>query len=122
VTWSVDLGGEKLAGRKSAPTARVHDIITLASEITQIHRRDILGLYRFPEIAAVRQACYLVAREAGHSYPRIAELMGRQHSSVHYGAKIAFKRCKSDGDYAAMVQRLRERISGSRRFLLEAAA
>lgn len=122
MTHVVDIGDYVIAKRKTATTARVTDIVTIASQLSAIAARDIIGRYRFPEIVRVRQACYLVAREAGHSYPRIAHLMGREHATVHYGAKMAVKRCQADGEFADMLDELRDRVRCAAPFVARTAA
>lgn len=122
MTHVVDTADYVIGERRAAPTARVADIVTLASQVSDVARRDIMSRHRFPEIIRVRQACYLLAREAGHSYPRIARHMDRDHSSVIYGAKIAVKRCRTDGEFADFVAKLRDRVRCSSPFLIAPVA
>lgn len=110
---SIDL--RDMPQRKSVTTARVSDVLAIASDITDVHHRDITGTPRFPEIVRVRQACFLISREAGHSYPEIARRMNRDHSAVHYGVKIAWLRERADAEYGEFVAELRARVAANGR-------
>lgn len=87
--------------------ARVADIITLAAEMAAIDRKVLVGRSRFRRVVRVRQACMLLARENGHSYPTIGRMFDRDHSTIIHGCEVAEDYTARDPVYAAFVDRLR---------------
>ncbi|MBK9005338.1 MAG: hypothetical protein IPM41_16245 [Sphingomonadales bacterium] len=57
-----------------------------------VTRHDVLGPSRKRKIAYARQHCYWHFRERGNSYPAIARIMRRDHSSVIHGCKKHMER------------------------------
>ncbi len=99
--------------------ARVADIITLASEIAGIERKVLVGPIRRARIVRVRQACMLLGRENGHSFPTIGRVFGRDHSTVVHGCQVAEAYIARDPAYAAFVDRLRATASEARPYVAE---
>lgn len=98
-------------------TARIADIVTMAANMALINRSEILGKARHSRLVRVRQACYLVAREQGHSYPFIGVHMRRDHSTVLYGAEKATILCERDQVFAAFVDALRKAVKDAKPFI-----
>lgn len=100
-------------------TARVADIITIAAEMSGIRPEDITGKSRKREFSTIRQAVYYVARLNGHSYPKIATIVGgRDHSSVVHGRNAAFDRAERDEEYARFLAELIEEVGMAEPFFL----
>lgn len=87
--------------------ARVADIITLASQMAAIERKVLVGRTRYRRVVRVRQACMLLARENGHSFPTIGRMFDRDHSTVIHGCEVAEDYIARDPGFAAFVERLR---------------
>jgi hypothetical protein len=99
--------------------ARVADIITLASQMAAIDRKVLVGRSRFRRIVRVRQACMLLARENGHSFPTIGRMFDRDHSTVVHGCEVAEDCVQRDPAYAAFVDRLRTSAANARPYIAE---
>lgn len=116
MTAVIDLGGLKMPERKDVTSARVSDIVRHAAELTLRKPADIMGYRRLPPLVKVRQGCYLVAREAGHSYVEIARRMNRQdHACAIAGAKTARLRELDDPAYAVFLGELRAKVKAGGR-------
>jgi hypothetical protein len=90
-----------------ARQARVADIIRVAAQMSHISEDKITGPDRHRSIVRVRQACYVVARRSGHSYPQIGRLIGgRDHSSVLHGIDTAAAIAERDDEYSAFIDAL----------------
>lgn len=72
----------------------------------RVHRRDILGDYRFAYIQPCRRAIMIAMRERGASFPQIGRWMNRDHSSVIHAIRNGRWLMEKDRDYAAKVNRL----------------
>lgn len=81
-------------------------IVTRASELFQVHPRDLLGGYRFQFVTRARFAIYLALRRRGWSYEQIGKFLGRDHSSVIHGVKRAEYMVEKDAAFAAKVTEL----------------
>lgn len=97
--------------------ARVSDILTIAAEMACIDRAMILGNSKYRRFVRVRQACYLVAREQGYSYPFIGRLVNRDHTTVIHGADKALIIAERDQVFAAFLDQLRAAASDARPFV-----
>lgn len=98
---------------RSEPTfrARLADIVTLASRLSNVDRQTIVGQDRDKHLVQIRGAISLVAREQTpvYSYPHIGRsLGGRDHSTIINCIKNAQYLVDHDYDYRAFVQNLRE--------------
>lgn len=91
--------------------ARIADILQIASEIWDVHPRDLAGNDRFHFCVRPRQAVYLVAREQGLSFPQIGRRLGRDHSTVLNGIGVCHKHMRADPNYAGKVEALRQRVA-----------
>lgn len=85
---------------------RINDIIGLASRLSGFDAADIKGVRRFQALTRVRMAVYYVARQHGHSFPKIAAILNRDHSTVVYGNSQCANIMSRDPEYAAFVTRL----------------
>lgn len=97
--------------------ALMADIITLAAEMAMIDRKVLVGRTRYRRVVRVRQACMLLARENGHSYPIIGKAFGRDHSTIIHGCEVAEDCIKRDPIYAAFVDRLRAASQSARPYI-----
>lgn len=109
MTNHVDLGTYAMPERKPVATALVADIIVLAADIFAVTREQIVGSRGRGDVILARQAAFIVAREAGHSYTLIATANNRDHATVHYGAKKAVQRSWTDPEFAERLDELRRR-------------
>lgn len=99
--------------------ARIIDIVAIACDMSGIDPALILSATRLRYVARIRQACYLIAREHGHSFPEIGRRMNRDHSSVIHGCEQAEMLFARDADCARFVENLRERCLTYRPFSWE---
>lgn len=93
-------------GLNERNTVLVNDVIDKASELFCVHRRDILGPYRYNFLMPARFALCKALRERGLSYPHIGRVMNRDHSTVIYAASRAEYLMERDSSYANKVQTL----------------
>lgn len=84
----------------------IDDVIDKASELFHVHRRDILGPYRYNFLMPARFALCKALRERGLSYPHIGRILNRDHSTVIYAAGRAEDTMERDPAYAKKVQTL----------------
>ena len=92
-------------------TARIADLVKIASDLSCISKDAILGESRLRHIVRVRQAVAYVAVEQGvHSLPQIGrELGGRDHSTIRHGHQTAEAVAARDPEYALFVAAIRRR-------------
>lgn len=57
-----------------------------------VTREDVLGKSRERRIVYARQHCYWMLRERGRTFPEIARIMRRDHSSVIHGRRMHMER------------------------------
>lgn len=81
-------------------------LLNKASELFDIHKRDLDSDIRFAFIMPARFAMYKALRERGWSYPRIGKLFGKDHSTIMYGVSRADYMIERDEEYAAQVLHL----------------
>lgn len=84
----------------------INDVIDKASELFLVHRRDILGPYRYSFLMPARFALCKALRERGMSYPHIGRVMNRDHSTVIHAVERAEYTMERDPSYAAKIQTL----------------
>lgn len=84
----------------------VSDVIDKASELFCVHRRDILGPYRYNFLMPARFALCKALRERGLSFPHIGRVLNRDHSTVIYSVQRAEYMMERDSGYAKKVQTL----------------
>lgn len=98
--------------------ARVSDILALASAASGVPESVLMSPRRTRETSRVRFAIYTVAREHGHSLPRIAHFTQRaDHSSVMYGLRAVVDYMRRDPVYALFVADLRSAAATSVPFI-----
>lgn len=73
----------------------VRDIIASVSAETGISAKDITGPARFAHIVRARDIVCLRAHEAGRTYPQIARVLNRDHTTVGAAAKRAAARMEA---------------------------
>lgn len=89
--------------------ARIGDVIKAASRICDVPIAAMLGKRRFTEHVRARQLVHYVAKEIGHSYPRIGLRMGGfDHTTVIHGHRKMAALVASNEEMANMVQATRE--------------
>ena len=84
----------------------VNEIANVTATLFDVSVEDMKGRQQRKPLMRPRFAIYLVARQAGHSYPLIGKRLGRDHSSIIYGCKIARQLIDHDPDFAAMVRKI----------------
>lgn len=97
--------------------ARITDIITLASRLSDIPIAAITGRGRFRKVVRVRQAAYFVARQHGHTYPQIGLKFNKDHSSVIHGANAAAAWAERVPAYAEFLRQLDAAACAERPFI-----
>lgn len=96
------------------------DVVAIAAKLSGLSIDRINGPRRDSVTCRVRFACFLIAREAGHSYPLIGRMIGdRDHSTVINGVEQAKARCAREPEYAAFVNELRSLARRSAPFSVE---
>ena len=91
-------------------TARIADIIALASRLSCVPVADLLGKSRLKLHTPTRFAICMVAREHGHSYPQIGKRINRDHSTVIHAVDRAEYMFVRDPDFAVFVMDLRHLV------------
>ena len=81
-------------------------LLNKASELFDVHKRDLNSRVRFAFIMPARFAMYKALRERNWSYPRIGRLFGKDHSTIIHGVKRAEWLMGRDESYAAKVNEL----------------
>jgi chromosomal replication initiation ATPase DnaA len=107
------LAGDRLAAR----------VIDLVAETRCVTREEILGLRRSKEVAAARQlAMYLVHTLLGRSYLEVAQLFGRDRTTIAYAcARIEDSR-EDRTAFEAEVTAIEAAVLTGRRGMTHAAA
>lgn len=82
------------------------EFILKASEMFDVHPRDLVGDPRFGFLIPARFAVYKALKLRGWSYAAIGRLMNRDHSTVIHGVTRADYMMERDSCYAAKVQEL----------------
>jgi hypothetical protein len=94
----------------------VAHLVDAASIESRIDRQSIIGHNKFKHISKVRQGIYLLAREnLGLSFERIGFRLGRDHSTITYGCKIAAAYRETDPQFRAFLIRVMERAASLER-------
>ena len=87
---------------------RISDIIAHASKVYKVPVPEIKYGGRTKDLVEIRNACYVIAREMGHSYPQIGKVMGGyDHTTVLHGHRKALHFIERYPEYAANVEKLR---------------
>lgn len=86
----------------------ISDIKDAVCEVYKIARRDLDGTAKARAIARPRQVGMYVARAlTRHSYPRIGEAFGRDHSTVVHAIQNIGRLYETDPTIAAQAERVR---------------
>lgn len=88
-------GGRRRWRRKpgQASVAEAKDIINRVAAKHLLHPNDITAQRRSTvKVSAARKETYVALRRVGWSYPRIARLVGRDHTTIRYGVQTALGR------------------------------
>ena len=89
--------------------ARIGDVIRAAATVFNITPEKIMEKRRFTEQVRARQMVHLVAKEFGHSYPRIGmRLGGCDHTTVMHGERKMAKLAANSREWERMVNATRE--------------
>lgn len=89
-------------------TVLVSELIGKASELFDVHRRDILGPYRYNFLMPARFALCKALRNRGMSYPHIGRVLERDHSTVIHAIRRADYMIERDTEFADKVRVLTE--------------
>ena len=81
-------------------------LLNKASELFDVHKRDLNSRVRYGFIMPARFAMYKALRERNWSYPRIGRLFDKDHSTIIHGVKRAEYLMERDASYAAKVDDL----------------
>lgn len=81
-------------------------LLNKASELFDVHKRDLNSRVRYGFIMPARFAMYKALRERGWSYPRIGKLFDKDHSTIIHGVKRAEYLMERDASYAAKIDEL----------------
>lgn len=67
---------------------RIADIVEAVCEITGVHRRELLSVFRDHVLIEARHCVCVIARhEAGRSYPEIGRFLDRDHTTILYAVR-----------------------------------
>lgn len=91
-------------------------IIKMASEMFDVHPRDLAGDYRFAFLMPARFAIYAALRKRGWSFAAIGRLLERDPKTVAYGVSRAADMMLRDEDYANNVNTLSDNILPQRQW------
>jgi len=97
----------------TTPAANAHylGIVLAVSDEFGVQLSDILGTRRYRTVAEARLLCYWLLRTRTRmSFPEIGQTMGRDHGTVINGVRTVVKKLGSDKQFAAMVERVTERL------------
>ena len=83
---------QSIFSEASIDRAVIATLITNASEATGIKESQIRGRKRHKPIAAARHWVWTQAKLMGLSYPRIAKVFRRDHTTIVYGVKSYIER------------------------------
>jgi len=78
-----------VASPKKARKGDIATIITIMGALYGVSRAALVGQRRDAPLPLLRHVAFFIARERGHSAPKIGREFNRDHSTVLYGAKIA---------------------------------
>lgn len=95
------------------PFVTVARIVSIAAEWYGLTWHDVTRVRRDQVSANCRQAIAFLARElTSASYPKIAEIMDRDHATVISNAKRAKDRIKAEKKFASDVAFIRSQVTG----------
>ena len=97
---------EATSGIGERNTVLVNEVIDKASELFCVHRRDIIGPYRYNFLMPARFALCKALRMRGLSFPHIGRIMNRDHTTIIYAVERAGNTMERDPAYAKKVQTL----------------
>lgn len=83
-------------------------VISAVCQVMAIHRRDLLGDYRYKFVVDARSVACMVFRNGGWSYPKIGKVLNRDHKTIHYLVNMFDVRAK----YNPELQKAVEKIEG----------
>lgn len=76
----------------------IYNIISTAAGRRGVTVAQMMGDNRHvPVVLARQEAWWRIWREHGHSYPRIAKMFGKDHTTVMYGVKKHIERMEAGG-------------------------
>lgn len=83
-------------------------IVKRASELFDVHPKDIVGCARYQFIMPARFAVWKALKGRGWSYVRIGRMFDRDHSTILHGVRKADYLAERDADYAQKIEELTE--------------
>ena len=93
------------------------DVVRVVSEETGVPAEHIKGRPRIPRVSHPRQLAMLLMRQCCYrgSYLQIGSALGRHHTTVMSGCRVAAARIEADSEYAALYRAAKSRLDpGSR--------
>lgn len=81
-------------------------IVKRASELFDVHPRDIAGGARYKFIMPARFAVWKALKDRGWSYVRIGRMFDRDHSTILHGVRKANYLAERDFTYAQQIEEL----------------
>ncbi len=78
----------------------IRDCIQAASRAFNVGSPEMARRDQSHRVAHARFAAMYLARRWGFTFPRIGQVMGRDHSTVMHGARRACQLAAGDEDYA----------------------
>lgn len=99
--------------------ARITDIMTLAANMSGVPVADLKGPRRRTDIVRIRWAITIVARmqTPQHSYPEIARVLRKDHSTLVHGVQRYNARFADDEKFAAFIAELAKAASETAAFV-----
>lgn len=103
----------ELLGGEEPASVTVEKIFAAVYKKYGISKEDLIGQKRNKEIAATRHiANYLIREITEMSYPNIAKIFGRNHSTVISSIEIVEKKIKNDKAFELEIENLKKEITG----------
>ena len=102
----------ELLGGEEPASVTVEKIFAAVYKKYGISKEDLIGQKRNKEIAATRHiANYLIREITEMSYPNIAKIFGRNHSTVISSIEIVEKKIKNDKAFELEIENLKKEIT-----------
>lgn len=89
-------------------SARARAVLEAVAEVFEVTVDQVVGRTRHREVIPARQAAMALCRELTDlSFPAIAAIFGRDHTTVVHGVAATARRVAASSDHAELVERAR---------------
>jgi chromosomal replication initiation ATPase DnaA len=95
-----------------SPIATPEEVLEIVIKVYEVSREGILGSRRKQWLVRSRQVVmYLLRTGLGMSFPKIANFLNRDHSTIIHGCEQIAQKIKTDPVLAKEVEAIRNRLS-----------